>query len=83
MALTIAAVAEHKKITAHKVEVTIRMNAKENGRQTVSSYEVLIDLGHDLSKREQAILFNSARNCDVHKILEGKSSFNINLLSEN
>jgi hypothetical protein len=33
---------------------------------------VCVDLGPGLSRREQIILFNSARHCEVHKLLDGE-----------
>lgn len=34
-----------------------------------------MDLGSGLARRERAILFNSARHCDVHKLVTGDMSF--------
>lgn len=33
---------------------------------------VRVDLGAGLTRRERAILFNSARRCEVHKLLDGE-----------
>jgi hypothetical protein len=37
-----------------------------------TNFAVRVDLGPGLTRREQAILFNSARRCEVHKLLDGK-----------
>ena len=79
MALTISAVAEHKKIPLTKTEIDINLRV-DQGRPTVSAFEVEIDLGPGLSKREQQILFNVARSCDVHKILAGETSFEYHMI---
>ena len=38
-------------------------------------FEVQIDLGEGLTRREQIILFNSARRCEVNKLLTGEMTF--------
>jgi len=35
-----------------------------------------LDLGPGLTQRERAILLNSARHCEVHKLLTGALHFN-------
>jgi hypothetical protein len=74
-----AAVAAHKGIEPERIGVQIE-------RQTVESapwrttFAVDIDLGEGLSRRERVILFNSARHCEVHKLLDGESGFDYRLV---
>ncbi|WP_373498277.1 hypothetical protein [Desulfococcus sp.] len=44
----------------------------ETGNAPKTRFDVIIDVGSSLSIRERAILFNSARRCEVAKILLGK-----------
>ncbi|HUT20777.1 MAG TPA: hypothetical protein VM366_16595 [Anaerolineae bacterium] len=44
-----------------------------------STFSVEIDLGPGLTRRERALLFNSARRCEVHKLLEGSLAFDYQL----
>jgi hypothetical protein len=39
-------------------------------------------LGAGLDRRGRIILFNSARLCEVHKLLSGEMSFNYDLAGE-
>jgi uncharacterized OsmC-like protein len=41
---------------------------------------VRLVLGPGLTKRERAILFNSARRCEVYKLLTGKVQFDYALI---
>jgi hypothetical protein len=45
-----------------------------------TSFVVRLDLGKGLTHREQAILFNSSRRCEVHKLLTGEMRFEYDLL---
>ena len=72
--MTIAAVAEKKKIKVDKIDVQIYCKIEED-KNSATSFTVTIDLGTGLSRRERTILFHVARLCEVHKILAGKSSF--------
>jgi hypothetical protein len=45
-------------------------------------FVVHVDLGLGLTRREQTILFNSARRCEVHQLLTGEMTFEYQL-SEN
>jgi hypothetical protein len=47
----------------------------DEGSPWQSSFTVHIDLGMGLTERERAILLNSARRCDVHKLLNGQMRF--------
>ena len=40
-----------------------------------TSLVIRIDLGKGLTHREQVILFNAGRTCEVHKLLTGEISF--------
>jgi hypothetical protein len=44
----------------------------ETGSTPGAHFDVIIDVGPSLSIRERTILFNSARRCEVSKILTGK-----------
>ncbi len=39
-----------------------------------------LDLGEGLTPREQRILYNSARTCEVHKMLRGEVTFEDHLV---
>jgi hypothetical protein len=45
-------------------------------------FVVRVDLGQGLTRREQAILFNSARRCEVHQLLTGETTFEYQLSEE-
>lgn len=68
--LTLSAVADHKKITMEKLEVRVGC-LTGNGASPSTRFKIKIDIGSALTQREQAILFNSARHCEVGKILAG------------
>jgi hypothetical protein len=76
--LTIAAVAAHKGIAPQRIEAQVhRRTAEVAPWQTRFSVE--IDLGPGLTRRERVLLFNSARRCEVHKLLEGSLAFDYEL----
>jgi uncharacterized OsmC-like protein len=68
--LTLSAVADHKKITLQKLDVRVGC-LTGNGDSPSTRFTIHIDLGNSLTQRERAILFNSARHCEVGKILTG------------
>jgi uncharacterized OsmC-like protein len=68
--LTVAAVAAAKGIEPAKIEVQIDRTTNE-GAVWETALSVQVDLGTGLTQREQIILFNSARHCEVHKLLGG------------
>jgi len=72
--LTIAAVAAQKQINLPKIAVQIERETTES-RPWQTSFNVQVDLGHGLTRREQTILFNSARRCEVYKLLSGEMTF--------
>jgi hypothetical protein len=45
-----------------------------------TSFVVRLDLGQGLTRREQAILFNSSRRCEVNKLLTGEMQFDYDLV---
>ena len=49
------------------------------GRAWQTQFEVQIDLGSGLARREQIILYNSARTCEVNKLLNGELAFHYTL----
>jgi hypothetical protein len=77
--LTIAAVAAGKGITPERIDVQIERKTKE-GRTWQTQFEVQVDLGAGLTRREQIILFNSARRCEVNKLLNGEMAFDYQLV---
>ena len=79
MALTIAAVADAKNIRPEKIQVQIDRQTTQN-QEWETHFITHIDLGKGLTRREQTILFNAARHCEVHKLLSGKMSFEYRLI---
>jgi hypothetical protein len=78
MVLTMAAVADNKKIRLDVVDVRISYDIQA-GRSWSTSFDIRIDLGNKLTPRERTILFNSARGCEVSKLLSGENRFNYEL----
>ena len=68
--LTLSAVADHKQIAMEKLEVRVGC-LTGNGASGSTRFTISIDAGNGLTQRERAILFNSARHCEVGKILTG------------
>ncbi len=79
--LTLAAVADHKNITIGRLDVHIGQQIEE-GRTWRTAFQVRIDLGPDLTRRERTILFNSARFCEVSKLLAGEKTFAYELVPD-
>jgi uncharacterized OsmC-like protein len=75
MVLTMAAVAEHKGIGLKDLSVSVRARTDFDGRSAVTRFSSELGLGEELTARELRILFNSARTCEVHKMLQGEVSF--------
>lgn len=75
MVLTMAAVAANKGIQVGKLEAQVDAvtDVTEGGQRT--KFSSTIDLGRGLNDRELKILFNSARRCEVHKLLGGQIEF--------
>jgi len=70
-----AAVAASKGIPVDRLEVQVEAmtDVTEGGQRT--RFSSTIDLGRGLTDRETRILFNSARQCEVHKLLGGRIEF--------
>ncbi len=70
-----AAVAANKGIQVNKLEAQVDAvtDVTEGGQQT--RFSTAIDLGQGLTDREIKILFNSARRCEVRKLLGGQIEF--------
>jgi hypothetical protein len=58
--------------------VQIRRETEEE-RPWQTRFDVQIDLGEGLTRRERIILYNSARQCEVHKLLTGQMAFDYQL----
>jgi len=71
-----AAVAASKNILVEKLEAHVTTTVDESQLTWRSHFDVQVDLGSGLGKRERIILFNSARLCEVHKLLSGEIGFN-------
>lgn len=81
MVLTLAAVAENKAITPEKIDVRIGYRI-QTGKVWSTNFHVQLDLGGGLTRREKKILFNSAKWCEVSKLLSGEKQFEYELVSE-
>jgi uncharacterized OsmC-like protein len=75
MVLTVAAVAASKGIACNHLAATVESRTEFIGRQTTTRLVTHLDIGQGLSTRERAILYNSARHCEVHKMLNGEIEF--------
>lgn len=77
--LTLAAVADNKKIKLDRLDVQIRYEI-QTGETWSTRFDVRMDLGDARTPRERAILFNSARWCEVSKLLSGDNKFTYELV---
>ena len=77
--LTIAAVAASKSISPQRIDVQIRRTTVES-QPWRTQFGVQVDLGEGLTRREQIILFNAARRCEMNKLLNGEMTFDYQLL---
>jgi uncharacterized OsmC-like protein len=75
MVLTMAAVAAHKGITLTRLAASVESCTEFAGRGATTRLVSRLDLGAELSPRERRILYNSARQCEVHKMLRGEIKF--------
>jgi hypothetical protein len=80
MVLTMAAVADNKGIEPTRLAASVEGRTEFVGRETATCFSSHLDLGEGLTPREQRILFNSARNCEVHKMLRGEIVFEDHLV---
>lgn len=61
--------------------VDVRIDYRIDPGQTWSTrFHVRLDLGSSRTPRERAILFNSARWCEVSKLLSGENLFSYELV---
>ena len=79
MVLTMAAVADNKKILLDSIDLNIDYRIQP-GKKWLTSFNVRIDLGRGMTRRERTILFNSARLCEVSRILAGDKTFEYELI---
>jgi uncharacterized OsmC-like protein len=82
MVLTMAAVATSKNMALDRLEVRVETHIEEDSHHQKTAFVTAIDLGLGLTDRERKILFNSARQCEVHKLLRGAIEFRENLVSD-
>lgn len=58
------------------------MRHTTQGASWQTGFAIEIDLGRGLARREMAILFDSARRCQVHKLRKGEMSFDDELCGD-
>ena len=75
MVLTMAAVADNKGIQATRLGAEVESVTEFAGRETRTRFVSRLDLGEGLTRREVRILYDSARQCEVHKMLRGEVVF--------
>jgi uncharacterized OsmC-like protein len=75
MVLTMAAVAEHKGITVTRLAASVEGCTEFVGLRATTRFVSRLELDEGLTSRERRILFNSARQCEVHKMLRGEIAF--------
>ena len=75
MALTMAAVAANKGITLGRLAVSVESRTELADRSASTTFASRVELDGDLTARERRLLFNSARLCEVHKVLRGEITF--------
>ncbi len=76
--LTLSAVADHKKMVIEKLETEVVCITGDLFSPS-ARFIVEIDLGEGLTQRERTILLNSARNCEVSKLLAEKIALDYQL----
>jgi uncharacterized OsmC-like protein len=79
ISMTIAAVAEEKGISPKKMEIQVTRLTMVNDKWK-THFSIQIDLGKGLSKREQVLLYNAARTCEVGRMISGEVDFEYKLL---
>ena len=75
MVLTMAAVAANKGMILAGLAATVEGRTEFESGQARTHFSSHLDLGGGLTRREIRILYNSARQCEVHKMLRGTISF--------
>lgn len=79
ISMTMAAVADEKEIKPEKIEVqVVRQTVVNDDWKT--KFSIQIDLGKGLTKREQVLLFNAARTCEVGRMISGDIKFDYELI---
>jgi uncharacterized OsmC-like protein len=81
MVLTVAAVADNKGMNPTRLTATVEGRTKFDSGQARTHFATQLDLGEDLTRREVRILYNSARQCEVHKMLRGDITFEEKLIT--
>lgn len=66
--------AEEKGITLEKIEVQVIRQTEVND-EWKTQFSIKIDLGKGLNKREQVLLYNAARTCEVGRMISGSIQF--------
>jgi hypothetical protein len=82
MVLTMAAVAGNKGIAVSRLSAVVEGRTEFVGRGASTRFVSRLDLGEGLTKREERILFSSARLCEVHKMLGGEITFEEHVSAE-
>jgi uncharacterized OsmC-like protein len=75
MVLTMAAVADNKGIQVTRMAAVVEGRTEFANRQAATHFVSHLDLGEGLTDREIRILYNSAKQCEVHKMLHGEITF--------
>jgi len=75
MVLTMAAVAEHKGISVSRLAASVEGCTEFVGLSVSTRFVSRLEMDEGLTPRERRILFNSARQCEVHKMLRGEIAF--------
>ncbi|MHB9033074.1 MAG: hypothetical protein ACYC6L_08500 [Anaerolineae bacterium] len=74
-----AAVAAQKGIAPQRLDAVVERTTEECSPWK-TEFAVRIDIGPGLTSRERIILYNSARQCEVHKLLSGQVTFSYALV---
>jgi len=80
MALTMAAVAANKGIALGRLAVSVESRTELADRSASTTFASRVGLDGELTARERRLLFNSARLCEVHKMLKGEVTFEEELI---
>jgi uncharacterized OsmC-like protein len=80
MVLTMAAVADNKGIQLTRMAAVVEGRTEFADRRATTRFVSHLDLGEGLTARETRILYNAARQCEVHKMLHGEITFEERLL---
>jgi hypothetical protein len=75
MVLTMAAVADSKGISPSHLAAEVESHTEFVRRKATTRFTSHLEIGEGLTSREQRILYNSARTCEVHKMLRGEITF--------